>query len=90
MNVEIYALGFQINALKNAKEMMKLHWNEYTNEVGFKMAEHTFIKNVVGVDYICPFSYPFNDGAKPFLADMYQEMTDKMIKELERQLKELM
>lgn len=89
LTLQIDALNTQINALKRANEMMNEGWGTYTNDPGFKMAEHPFMKKMLKKDYICPFESPYNGAAKPFLSEMYQLMNEEMIKELERKLKVL-
>lgn len=89
MRQNALVIKMQINALKNANEMMDEGWNGYTNNPGFQMAEHSFMKKLLDKEYISPFETPFNGGAKPFLYEMYKAMNEEMIKELERRLKEL-
>lgn len=76
----------QIKALRDANSLMDDMWGTYTNDPGFKMAEHPFMKKLLEKDYICPFTAPFNGGAKPFLLEMYKAMNNEIIKDLERQL----
>ena len=47
------------------------------------------MKTLMDKEYICPFSHPFNGGAKPFLAEMYKVMTEEMIKDIDYYIKEL-
>lgn len=70
-------------ALTRFIEMMEDNWGMYTNEAGFKMAEHPFMKELMGVEHISVFSAPFTGGAKPFLAEMYKEMSLSMLKDIE-------
>lgn len=79
----------QIASLQCANEMMDENWGTYTNDPGFRMADHPFMKKLLGKNYICPFEAPYNGGAKPFLLDMYKAMNNEMIKELERRLEQL-
>lgn len=83
------SITIQIGALKRANEMMKEGWGTFTNEPGFKMADSMFMKKLLETDYVCPFTPPFNGGAKPFLMDMYIAMNEEMIKELQRRLEKL-
>lgn len=83
------SIKIQIGALKRANEMMKEGWGTFTNEPGFKMADSLFMKKLLETDYVCPFTPPFNGGAKPFLMDMYIAMNEEIIKELERRLEKL-
>lgn len=53
------------------------------------MADSKFMKTLMDKEYICPFSHPFNGGAKPFLAEMYKVMTEEMIKDIDYYIKEL-
>lgn len=76
----------QIASLQRANEMMDENWGTYANDPGFRMAEHPFMKKLLGKDYICPFETPYNGGVKPFLLDIYKAMNNEMIKELERRL----
>lgn len=80
-------LQMQIKALRKANEMMDEGWGTYTNDPGFRAAEHSLMKKLLNKDYICPFESPFNGGIKPFLAEMYKAMNNEMIKELEGKLK---
>lgn len=82
-------LTAHIFALKKANELMDEQWGSATNEAGFKMSEHRFMKKLMDTDYICPFSPPFNGGAKPFLAEMYKEMNLGLIEDLEYKLDRL-
>lgn len=82
-------IKIQIGSLERANQMMDEGWGAYTNDPGFKMAEHPFMKKLLGKDYVCPFEAPFNGGAKPFLLEMYKAMNNEMIKELERRLEKL-
>lgn len=79
----------QIASLQRANEMMDENWGTYTNDPGFRMADHPFMKKLLGKDYICPFETPYNGGVKPFLLDIYKAMNNEMIKELERRLEQL-
>lgn len=79
----------QIASLQRANEMMDENWGTYTNDPGFRMADHPFMKKLLGKNYICPFEAPYNGGAKPFLLDMYKAMNNEIIKELERRLEQL-
>lgn len=79
----------QIVSLQRANEMMDENWGTYTNDPGFRMADHPFMKKLLGKDYICPFEAPYNGGVKPFLLDIYKAMNNEMIKELERRLEQL-
>lgn len=86
MTPVIAALKMQVESLKGFNQMMKDGWGTFTNQPGFMMAESTFMKNLLGTEYICPFSAPFNGGAKPFLMDMYIAMNEEIIKDLERKI----
>lgn len=83
----IITLKIRRGGLQRAIKMMQDNWGTFTNEAGFKMAEHPFMKQLLEKDYICPFEFPYNGGAKPFLMEMYILMTEEMLKEIERQIK---
>lgn len=85
----ITLLKIQRKSLQRSLEMMDDNWGTYTNEAGFKMADNKFMKTLMDKEYICPFSHPFNGGAKPFLAEMYKIMTEEMIKDIDYYIKEL-
>ncbi len=70
-------------AITRFMEMMDDDWGTYTNEAGFKMAEHPFMKELMGVEHISVFSHPFNGGAKSFLAEMYKEISLAMLKDID-------
>ena len=80
----ITLLKIQRKSLQRSLEMMDDNWGTYTNEAGFKMADSKFMKTLMDKEYICPFSHPFNGGAKPFLAEMYKVMTEEMIKDIDK------
>lgn len=83
------SITIQIGALKRANELMKEGWGTFTNEPAFMMADSAFMKKLLDKEYVCPFSPPFNGGAKPFLMDMYIAMNEEIIKELEGRLRKL-
>lgn len=85
----LITLKIRRGGLQRAIKMMQENWGVFTNEAGFKMAEHPFMKKLLDTDYICPFSGPFQGGAKPFLMEMYILMTEEMLKEVERKIKEI-
>ena len=89
MHHNIILIKTQISSLQRANEMMDEGWGAYTNDPGFRAAEHSLMKKLLNKDYICPFEAPFNGGIKPFLAEMYKAMNNEMIKELERRLEKL-
>lgn len=87
MTPVIAALKSLIESLKEFNQMMKDGWGTFTNQPGFMMPEHPFMKKLLEVEYISPFTAPFNGGAKPFLMEMYIAMNEEIIKDLERKIK---
>ncbi|QQG32251.1 hypothetical protein CkP1_0275 [Citrobacter phage CkP1] len=81
----VNALKAQIEALKLANGTMVDHWASLTNDAGWSWLDEDCVKNLTRNNN----AWAWNGTIKPLLSQYYVKLNDEMIKQLEKQIKDI-